>query len=167
MIVVGKQHAVLILPDFFHQKTHKIPKMIYQIVVALAVAAAANAKLYSSDATLQKFMWETFKTEHHRDYATAEEEAQRFGFFLENLKLADQRNEVEKKAGGSARHGITKFADLSKTEFAGRYLTADASKKTPIAQRENAVSSLKAPSATAGLVDWTGIYTTPVKDQVE
>lgn len=140
--------------------------MIYQIVAALAIAATANAKLYSSDATFQKYMWETFKTEHHRDYATAEEETRRYGFFLENLKLADQRNEAEKKAGGSARHGITKFSDLSKEEFAGRFLTADQSKKTPIAQRENVVSSLPAPSATAGLVDWTGIYTTAVKDQV-
>lgn len=142
------------------------PKMIYQIVVALAVAAAANAKLYSSDVVLQKYMWETFKTEHNRDYATAEEEAQRYGFFLENLKLADQRNEAEKKVGGSAKHGITKFSDLSQTEFSGRFLSADLSKKTPIAQRENVVSSYKAPSATSGLVDWTGTYTTPIKDQV-
>ena len=37
--------------------------------------------------------------------------------------MIDERNVAEKKAGGSAIHGITKFSDLSQEEFAGRYLT--------------------------------------------
>jgi len=110
-------------------------------------------------------MWETFKNEYNRKYTTMEEEAQRFGFFLENLKNADIRNENERKAGGTALHGITKFSDVSQAEFAARYLTADPSMKTPISQRENLMTNLKPPSATAGLVDWTGKYTTPVKNQ--
>ena len=140
--------------------------MIYQTVVALAVLASASAVLYTSDPTHQKHMWETFKNEYNRKYTTMEEEAQRFGFFLENLKNADIRNENERKAGGTALHGITKFSDVSQAEFAARYLTADPSMKTPISQRENLMTNLKPPSATAGLVDWTGKYTTPVKNQV-
>lgn len=111
-------------------------------------------------------MWETFKVEHHRIYETMEEETMRFNNFLENLKVADLRNEMERKNGGTATHGITKFSDLSQSEFAAKYLRADLSMKSPVAQRENVVSNLKPPSATAGLVDWTGIYTTPVKNQV-
>ena len=37
---------------------------------------------------------------------TIEEETHRFGIFIENLKIADERTEKEKKAGGTATHGI-------------------------------------------------------------
>lgn len=140
--------------------------MIYQTAVALTMIASASAMLYTSDPVHQKHMWETFKQEYNRSYETMEEESQRFANFLETLKIADLRNEKERKNGGTAIHGINKFADLSQSEFASKYLTADLSKRTPIAQREHLMTDLKPPSATMGLVDWTGIYTTPVKDQV-
>jgi hypothetical protein len=140
--------------------------MIYQTVAALAMLASASAVLYTHDATQQKHMWETYKTEYNRNFPTMEEESMRFAYFLENLKIADLRNEKERKAGGTAIHGITKFAHLSQSEFAQTFLKADVSKKTPISQRENVVSSVPAPTSPAALVDWTGIYTTPVKDQV-
>ncbi len=138
--------------------------MIYQIVVALAVAASASASLFTTDVTSQRHMWETFKREHNRSYGSMEEETVRFANFLENLKVADLRNVNERKAGGTAVHGITKFADLSQAEFAKGYLTADVSMKK--AKPANPSSDFKPPSATAGLVDWTGVYTTPIKDQV-
>jgi C1A family cysteine protease len=84
----------------------------------------------------------------------------RFNNFMENLKVADLRNEAELKNGGSAVHGITKFSDLSQSEFASKYLKADVSKKTsdaPVAKIDAQV--------TADLVDWSGVYTTPVKNQ--
>lgn len=138
--------------------------MIYSVAVALAVAATASANLYVSDPTHQKFMWESFKQEHNRAYSTMEEETQRFGFFLENLKVADLRNEKERKNGGTAIHGITKFSDLSQAEFESRYLTADLRMKTK--REDTGMTGNKPVKADAGLVDWTGIYTTPVKDQV-
>lgn len=137
--------------------------MIYSTVVALAVLATASAKLYVEDHVMQKGMWETYKREHNRLYSTMEEETQRFGFFLENLKTADLRNEAERRHGGSAVHGITKFSDLSQAEFESRYLSADVRMKSKPA---NVATDFKAPSAELGLVDWSGIYTTPVKDQV-
>ena len=135
--------------------------MIYQIVLALALAASASAKVYTDDVTQQKYMWETFKREYFRNYESMEEENRRFNIFLENIKLVDLRNLAEKRAGGSAIHGITKFSDLSQAEFESRFLTADVSMKStsPKEVFEGAVD------ATAGLIDWTGKFTTPVKDQ--
>ena len=135
--------------------------MIYQIVLALALAASASAKVYTDDATQQKYMWETFKREYFRNYESMEEENRRFNIFLENIKIVDLRNLAEKRAGGSAIHGITKFSDLSQAEFESRFLTADVSMKStsPKEDFEGAVD------ATAGLIDWTGKFTTPVKDQ--
>lgn len=135
--------------------------MIYQTVVALAVIAGASAKLFPQDHTQQKYMWDSFKAEHGRSYATMEEESQRFGYFLENLKMADQRNEAEMKNKGSAIHGITKFSDMSQAEFESKMLTADVSMKTT----QEGVEIATPPKADAGLVDWSGVLTTPVKDQ--
>lgn len=137
--------------------------MIYSVVTALALAATASATLYTTDSTHQKYMWDSFKREHNKNYATMEEETQRFAFFIENMRTADLRNLKEKKNGGTAIHGITRFSDLSQAEFESRYLTADVSKKE---KTDNGMTGFKPAKADAGLVDWTGTYTTPVKDQV-
>jgi C1A family cysteine protease len=76
--------------------------------------------------------------------------------------LADERNAAERKSNGNAVYGITKFSDLSQAEFESRYLTADPSAKVGSAVVDNTVRNV---DATAGLVDWSGKYTTPVKDQ--
>ena len=81
----------------------------------------------------------------------------------QNLILIEERNAAEAYAGGSAQHGITRFADLSQDEFASRYLKTSVSfAKT---QKPNLIS-LKPPEG-FGKADWTGVYTTPVKDQVK
>eukprot|EP00388_Colpodella_angusta_P044632 GDKK01063517.1.p1 GENE.GDKK01063517.1~~GDKK01063517.1.p1 ORF type:complete len:285 (-),score=60.15 GDKK01063517.1:277-1131(-) len=90
-----------------------------------------------------------------------DEESQRFGHFLENLKVVDMRNEIEQKTGGSAVHGITRFSDLSQAEFESRYLTADISMRS----KDTVRVELEKPDTTAALKDWSGVYTTPVKDQ--
>lgn len=125
-------------------------------VVAAAALASANGALYTANPESLKYMWQTFKQEHGRDY-TASEDNIRFGHFVENLKTIDARNAAEK---GSAIHGITKFSDLSQEEFASKYL---GSKPNPAGMKVRAPDA--APSATAGLVDWTGVLTTPVKNQ--
>eukprot|EP00600_Ochromonadales_sp_CCMP1393_P018111 CAMPEP_0175035452 /NCGR_PEP_ID=MMETSP0005-20121125/23221_1 /TAXON_ID=420556 /ORGANISM="Ochromonas sp., Strain CCMP1393" /LENGTH=393 /DNA_ID=CAMNT_0016296499 /DNA_START=18 /DNA_END=1199 /DNA_ORIENTATION=+ len=136
--------------------------MIYQIVFALTLAATGSAKFYTEDTTHQKYMWEAFKSEYGRDYASMDEENKRFGHFIENMKAVDERNAAERKNGGSAVHGITIFSDLSQAEFEARYLTADVKQKSGL---RPAPHTTKPPKADAGLVDWTGIYTTPVKNQ--
>jgi len=127
--------------------------------LALAAVATASATLFSDDTTFQKYMWENFKKEHGRNYETMEEENARFSNFLQNLKVADQRNVEERKAGGSAVHGVTQFFDLTQVEFKARYTNADVSKKVTVAKD----TKLYASASTTQ--DWTGIYTTPVKNQ--
>ena len=90
-------------------------------------------------------------------------ESRKFSIFLENLKMADLRNQLEIKAGGSAVHGITKFSDLSQAEFESHFLTSDVKMMTT-ANREY-VTIDRSPDMTAGLIDWAGKFTTPVKDQ--
>jgi len=140
----------------------QVSKMIYQIAVALTIVAASSATLYVQDHAQQKSLWESFKTEHSRSYETMDEETQRFAFFLENLKMADLRNAAELKNNGNAVHGVTKFSDLSQAEFESRFLTSDISKKD---KSVVAVEISTPVDASAGLVDWTGKLTTPVKDQ--
>ena len=136
--------------------------MIYQTVVALSLAAVASAAtVYTSDHATQKSLWEDFKAKYGKRYQTMEEETRRFYLFVENLKVADQRNAEEKKTGGSAVHGITKFSDLSQVEFETHYLTSDPSMKS--ANRKK-MGNLPPPKV-GGLVDWTGVYTSAVKDQ--
>jgi len=142
--------------------SHPILNMIYQTIVALAVVAGASAKLFQEDHSHQKYMWESFKNEHSRNYATMEEETQRFAIFLENLKVADMRNAAEEMNKGGAIHGITKFSDLSQAEFESRFLTADASFRT---SDSVAVELDTKPDTTAALKDWSGVLTTPVKNQ--
>jgi len=135
--------------------------MIYQSVVFVTLVAAASAgRLFSSEVGHQQYLWESFKREHSKNYATVEEDLHRMEVFLHNLKVADERNWAEQKAGGSAIHGITKFSDLSQEEFAAFYLKSDVTMKTNAAEK----GFVKA-NATETLVDWAGILTTPVKDQ--
>ena len=110
-----------------------------------------------------QFLWESFKRDYRKDYATMDLEKQRFAIFIDNLKLADVRNDAELKNGGTAVHGITKFTDLSQAEFESTFLTADA--KLNSGDRD-IVKINKVPDLSSGLVDWAGKLTTPVKDQV-
>lgn len=136
--------------------------MIYQLAVALTLATVASATLYREDPTHLKFLWESFKREYSREYATMDEESSRFQIFVQNLKAADARNNDELKIRGNAVHGITKFFDMSQAEFESHYLTADPKMKTGEAMLDTTERTV---DMTASLVDWSGKYTTPVKDQ--
>lgn len=137
--------------------------MIYQTVVVISIlSAVASAQLYTPNVEFQKFMWAQFKQEYSKSYLTEEIETKAFAAFLDNLVVADERNSLEKQLNGTAVHGITHFFDLTQDEFASRYLTADPSLRSgsiPVTE------IMEPPSAALGLVDWTGKYTTPVKDQ--
>jgi len=134
--------------------------MIYQSIVLASVLAITSARVFSDSTSHQKYLWESFKTEYAKTYETMEEEIKRFNFFLENLKVADLRNEAELKKGGSAVHGITKFFDYSQSEFESTFLKSDVSMKS-----KNAEVTEITTAPTTSVVDWTGLYTTPVKNQ--
>ena len=78
----------------------------YALAATVLLLVNVSAGVYTSDSSKQKQLWEAFKKEYNKQYVTIEEETHRFGIFIENLKIADERTEKEKKAGGTATHGI-------------------------------------------------------------
>jgi C1A family cysteine protease len=137
--------------------------MKYEFLTTAAVLAVAGAtRLSDSPAENLKLMWEAFKEEHKRHYSTEDEEYRRYGIFLRTLKLIDERNAEERANGGSAVHDITRFADRTQEEFE-KLLNYE---PAPESLRGDATEVEVPPyEGTESLVDWTGKYTTPVKDQ--
>jgi hypothetical protein len=133
--------------------------MFSKIVLALALfAAPASATFYTSNEQSQKYLWAEFKAEYGKTYASAEEEELRFNIFVDNLHLIDRRN-----ADDTASHGITKFSDLTPNEFKSRYTNYVPREEDREGRTYADIEPL--PEGTDALIDWTGIYTTPVKDQ--
>jgi C1A family cysteine protease len=99
--------------------------------------------------------WEKFKTTYHRSYGAAEE-ATRFKVFLSNLRLADERNHLE----NASVHGITQFSDMEDQEFRSQFLMNATAERNMTSRAHNIISTFVSAEA-----DWTGILTTPVKDQ--
>jgi C1A family cysteine protease len=131
-----------------------------KLALALALLGSASATLYSAKPESQKYLFENFKAEHSKAYATMEEEAHRFEVFVQNLKTIDQRNAKET---GTAVHGITKFTDMTEKEFKTSYLNykpSGADKNKTLARGLKPLLAGESASQ-----DWTGVYTTPVKDQ--
>jgi len=134
--------------------------MMRLTILALALLGGASAKLFTLDKANNEAMWLEFKNTFDKSYETVDEERLRREIFVSNLAIADNRNVMEAHAGGSAVHGITKFMDMSSQEFADQYLTA---KKTG---ESNATKAPRLPTFGASISqDWTGVYTTDVKDQ--
>lgn len=132
-----------------------------KIALALILAAGgAQAALYTNNTETQKFMWEEYKIEHNKMYATEEEEYARFGIFVNNLKVIDQRNAEQ----STALHGLNKFTDLSADEFRANFLMPNY-QKGPVDQVADETNMI--PDTSAGLIDWTGKFTTPVKNQAQ
>jgi len=127
--------------------------------VAVTMLASASADLHSASPESHKMMFEAFKTQHTRRYKTQDEENARFKTFVSNLAVMDSRNKAERKAGGSAQHGITKFADWTDEEFQARL---SFSKPNSTATKFATVPAYTGAEQT---VDWAGVYTTPIKDQ--
>jgi len=138
--------------------------MIYGIVILAAFVSLANARIFTEDPEQQKYMWDNYKREWNKSFDTMEEEIVRFNNFIANLKIADERNMQEKLNGGSAVHGVTKFFHLSQDEFKNKYLKSDPAMRASTLRAEVADITTE-PDASLGLVDWTGKYTTPVKNQ--
>lgn len=125
-----------------------------------AVGLVSASKLYPTDAESQQFLWREYKQSFSKSYEGAEDD-NRLKLFLENLRIADQRNVEELRNGGSAVHGITRFSDISQSDFEAHYLKSDRSMKTDHASKMTG----QTPNKEMALVDWSGKLTTPVKDQ--
>jgi hypothetical protein len=123
----------------------------------MAPLVLSTPTLYTENAFRQHDMWAAYKGEFNRTYS-AEEEQTRFGVFVENLKLIDERNAED---GPSVVHGITQFSDMTQGEFEFTMLMARPN------EYKNAVPDDTPPlkEGEQAEQDWTGKYTTSVKDQ--
>jgi hypothetical protein len=121
----------------------------------MVAAMPAATQLYTTEAAARD-LFSAFKTEFGKTY-TVEEEATRFATFMGNLKVADERNKAETKG---AEHGITKFMDLPPQEFKQKYLGYE-----PPEMRPARLPVDVPPLTTKATKDWTGHYTTSVKNQ--
>lgn len=134
--------------------------MIYSRSVTAIMGISLLSSVATSAVSDPQTLFAAFKEKFNRKYSSEEEEILRFKNFVDNLKIIEKRNAAEK---GSATHGVTRFSDLSEKEFANTYLTLDISKRSVNATLITApVASVKAQDT---LVDWSGTYTTDVKDQ--
>jgi hypothetical protein len=137
---------------------------MFKSAIASTFFLGSSALLSNSSPDEIKKMWDDFKVTHGKSYRTQDEEVMRFNVFVENFGLVDERNRVERANGGTAFHGITQFSDLTQSEFEKGYLTADAARglTNGTAIRDENIKPYEGPQ---GLVDWSGKYTTPVRDQ--
>jgi hypothetical protein len=136
--------------------------MFATLIVLFAVLAVASANLYREQKEHLRYMFETFKSEWHKAYESIEVEALRFDAFIENLRVIDAKNDEERAQGGTAVYGITKYADMSQQEFLSTMLLPSEPKPD---MGSNSTYLYGYPKKDQGLVDWSGKYTTPVKNQ--
>jgi hypothetical protein len=119
-----------------------------------------ESPLYTNNPDHQNALWNAFKLRFDKLYQSFEDETYRFRVFLDNLKLADLRNKVELATGGTGRHGINKFSDMSPAEFKDIFLNFK-----PALLKHRKAKTLKPlqrqVNTTKGFVDWTDGFTTP------
>lgn len=79
-------------------------------IVAMVVVVTLAAPDY-------RVMFDDFKTQQGRHYASVDEEATRFSIFVENVKMAQQLMNMNPHAA----FGANEFADVSAKEFKIRH----------------------------------------------
>eukprot|EP01117_Protostelium_nocturnum_P007071 TRINITY_DN2538_c0_g1_i1.p1 TRINITY_DN2538_c0_g1~~TRINITY_DN2538_c0_g1_i1.p1 ORF type:complete len:337 (+),score=86.34 TRINITY_DN2538_c0_g1_i1:127-1137(+) len=131
--------------------------------ISLLVFVVSIAQSAESDELLEKqvSLFSQFKRKYNKNYETKEESALRFNHFRESLKRSESRNNQSK---GGAVFGVTKFSDLSPSEFKAMYLTLKPEQMPK--QLEGTVSGYKPMKAVPNTFDWRSKgAVTPVKDQ--
>ena len=98
--------------------------------------------------------WEAYKQQFRKVYTNDSEELRRRGIFAKNIATYASLNEIERLA----HYGPTKFSDMTREEYLSGYEPSSIA----IADMPFDASSVNdVPEAR----DWSGIYTTLVKDQ--
>lgn len=100
---------------------------------------------------------------------SADEETEKFDNFEEFLGLVDERNTEEEANGGTGKHGITKFADMSEDEFSSNFLgfqVDDIDEALKEGINGDSISSAAASTSVSQTSrNWEGTFSTSVKDQ--
>jgi len=105
-------------------------------------------------------LFKSFMKTHNKQYATQEEFNLRFANFQKNLKYAAELDAIDEYAS----FGVTKFSDMSKEEFAEKYLMKD--RALPVVTGDNVWTAPNLIDALPKAYDWrTKNAVTPVYDQ--
>ena len=110
-----------------------------------------------------KTLFHTFKATYQKDYIDDAEDDKRLKHFQAYLTRVDERNTKEREAGGTAVHGLTKFADMSHSEFKEKMLGYRKPEgKTAVLKKTATVDKY---TGDLKKVDWTGVYSGDPRDQ--
>ena len=108
-------------------------------------------------------LFHNFKSTYQKVYLDEDEETNKLTHFKNYLSRVDERNQKEKEAGGTAVHGLTKFADMSHDEFKEKMLGY---RKPEGKMSVKNVATVEKYTGSLKKVDWRGIYTAgDVRDQ--
>ena len=136
----------------------------------LQLAKYGKLAYASLSAKEQDSLFDEFKAAYGKRYGQTAEgkdkgdnESERFAAFVDNLARIDARNEQERKAGGTAVHGITQFSDMTPGEFKRHYLGYVAPPKKAV--KGAGVAHVDRYTGPATSVNWAGVYTTGVNNQ--
>lgn len=133
----------------------------YFSVVAAAAWSTVSGQVNDTEHHL---LFRKFTTDHKKSYSSQEEYDLRFRVFQSTLQHIQERNSAEIAAGGSAVHGINKFADRSTEEM----FPAEFDIRSLIPLDISAHKSEYKLMATARTTsDWRSSFVTPVKYQGE
>jgi len=111
-------------------------------------------------------LFEDFKNKYGKMYNTIDENKERYTKFESFLSLVDERNAEELANGGTAIHGITKFADMDQDEWKSQYLGfKEGSTLSTEKEGRNGDDFADGPPSYKTYQNWADIYTTAVKDQ--
>jgi len=135
---------------------------VIAVVLFLAAAIYGASTPKPTPVNSAKIAFDRFKAKFARSYTSDAEEAARFAIFRDNIAYVDQLNakDVNKP------YGVSKFMDLSRTEFASQYLLKN--NLTKDARAGEKVQPITTPVALPTTFDWntqTPNCMTKVKDQ--
>lgn len=114
-------------------------------------------------------MFSEFKSKFGKKYSSVKEEVERMEIFHKTRTVTvPQRNMAESEIGGELVHGLTFFADLTKSEcqsYMGYRSNVKSLDIKPATHAEIDSFHTKALAVPLKSVNWVGKYATPVKNQ--
>ncbi|KAK3910901.1 Protein CTLA-2-alpha [Frankliniella fusca] len=87
------------------------------VLVLLAVAHVAVGAVVPDGTKSVQQLWEEWKVDYNKNYATPEEEQKRFEIFKENEREIEEHNEQYKRGETTFLVGLTLWADRTREEM--------------------------------------------------
>lgn len=134
----------------------------------LESSVSAGPKLFGSlSEGDRRSLFEDFKTNFAVQYEDVNEEAARYENFKQSLQMVDDLNLDEFGRGGYATFGVSKFADRTIAERQRLHLSHEPNEDERIKKIAKTAERVNVPSGprAASVVNWAGVYTTPVRNQ--